>query len=93
MVRKRNRTFKDEGMQRVYIRYRGYHRVRSPEIEGRNGLEAGYRRGFLWPDKQQYDCSSLAYAAWAAGVDDNRQQPAAEDVDTELANRRLNDQP
>lgn len=52
-----------EQQQRAYDLYRDH----PPKGEG--PLAMAYRRGFQHPTKQEYAPSTLAFAAWAAGVD------------------------
>ena len=66
------RNFKDQGLQKIYDRYRGYNQQFDVNRVGRNPLEDAYRRGYLDPSRQTQIRGSLAYAAWAAGVDDVR---------------------
>lgn len=62
----KRRSFSDPQMQKAYDLYRD-----APPQSGtfQGGLGAAYRRGRSHPDRQQYVRGSLAYAAWAAGVD------------------------
>lgn len=69
------RTFKDRGAQQVYDKYS----ATPPERAGR-ALVSDYWRGFDHADRPSTLAvrGSLAYAAWAAGVDARRRADKAE---------------
>jgi hypothetical protein len=62
------RTFSNAKQQRLYEM-----RLADPASTRLNGLGAAYHTGFDYPDKpSRFVKNSLAYAAWAAGVDTAR---------------------
>jgi len=69
----RKRTFSDPAMQRLYDLRRAVPALSS----GTGGLGCAYHVGLKYPDRpSRFHHHSLAYAAWAAGVDTALDQPA-----------------
>lgn len=64
------RKFKDRQLAKIYDLY-----MITPPTTRLNGFGSAYFNGYDYPDrKDRYVKSSLAYAAWAAGVDQARKE-------------------
>lgn len=63
------RRFKDPAMSKLYTQFRA-----TPPLTRLTGLGSAYFAGFARPDapNRRAPRDSLAYAAWAAGVDNAR---------------------